>query len=185
MAEANMVWVDMEFTGLNLDEDVILEIASVITDSELNVLAEGPVLAVKQSENLLEGMDEWNTKQHNLSGLVERVRKSSETVESAQEKTLDFIKRHCGKGESPLCGNSVHVDRYYMRKHMPKLESYLNYRNIDVTAVKLLAKRWYPGVPEYEKSNNHLALSDIYESIKELEYYRERIFRNPDSSCRI
>lgn len=173
----NLVWIDMEFSGLDAESDSILEIASIVTDNQLNVLAQGPVIAIKHPDSLLDNMDDWNATHHTDSGLVERVKKSRETHRSAQQKTLKFLKDHCKPGLCPLCGNSVHMDRWFMKKHMPELERFLNYRNIDVSSVKELAKRWYPKLPEFEKQNMHLALSDIQESIAELRYYREKLFK--------
>ncbi len=172
-----LAWADLEFTGLNPGADVILEIASVVTDSELNVLAEGPVLAIHQPDDVLDAMDEWNTRTHGESGLVERVRASSETVESAEAKTLEFLKRYCKRRTAPLCGNSVHVDRLYIRKYMPGLHDFLHYRNVDVSTVKELVRRWYPELEPYEKEGSHRALEDIMESIGELRFYRDKVFR--------
>ena len=173
----NLVWIDMEFSGLDAESDSILEVASIVTDGQLNVLAQGPVIAINHPDSLLEAMDEWNTTHHTDSGLVERVKKSRETHQSAQQKTIMFLKDYCEPGLSPLCGNSVHMDRWFMKKHMPELEGFLDYRNIDVSSVKELAKRWYPKLPEFEKQKAHLALSDIQESIAELKYYQEKIFK--------
>jgi oligoribonuclease len=172
-----LFWADLEFTGLNPEQDVILEIASAVTDSDLNVLAEGPVLAIRHPEEALAAMDDWNRKHHGESGLLDRVRASPETHESAGEKTLEFLKANCRQAESPLCGNSVHVDRWFMRRRMPRLEAYLHYRNIDVSTIKELAHRWYPDLGEYEKKKTHRARDDILESIGELRHYKEAIFR--------
>lgn len=174
----NLVWIDMEFSGLDVESECILEVATIVTDGQLTVLAQGPVIAINQSDSLLEAMDEWNTTHHTESGLLERVKKSRETHLSAQQKTLIFLGKHCESGQSPLCGNSVHMDRWFMRKHMPELEEFLHYRNIDVTSIKELAKRWYPDIPEFEKENTHTALNDIQESIAELGYYREKLFKS-------
>jgi len=173
----SLIWIDMEFTGLDLDKDVILEIATVVTDGDLNVLSEGPNIAVHQDDGMLAGMDEWNRKHHRESGLVDRVRASAETAESAEEKTLEFLRTYCEPGKAPLCGNSVHQDRAYIVKYMPRLNNFLHYRNIDVSSIKELVRRWYPKLPEYKKKQTHKAHEDILESIGELRYYRENVFR--------
>jgi oligoribonuclease len=173
---SNLVWMDLEFSGLNPDHDVILEIATIVTDSELNVLGTGPHLIIHQSDAILDNMDEWNTTHHGRSGLTERVRKSKETHASADTQTLDFISMFCKKGEAPLCGNSIHQDRRYLYKYMPKVSEYLHYRNIDVSTVKELAKRWHQHIPSYPKQENHRALDDIKESIEELKFYRQKLF---------
>jgi oligoribonuclease len=175
----NLVWMDLEFSGLNLEVEVILEIATIITDSELNIVAEGPNLAINQSDSILDAMDDWNQKHHGDSGLVKRVQESAETHETAGEKTLDFIKQYSGKMMSPLCGNSIHQDRRFLDKYMPKLNDHFHYRIIDVSTVKELAKRWYPAVPAFKKSGNHQAFDDIKESINELKYFREQVFKTP------
>ncbi len=172
----NLVWIDMEFSGLDPGKDVVLEIASAVTDSELNIIAEGPDIVVHQPDGVLEGMDEWNRTHHQKSGLTEQVRKSRETVEGAQRKTLEFLKKHVKKGDSPLCGNSVHVDRLFMKKHMPGIDEYLHYRIIDVSTIKELVRRWYPKMEPYKKEGTHRAAQDIIESINELRHYRENVF---------
>ena len=177
-SERNLIWVDMEMTGLNPDADAIIEIATIITDSELNTLAEGPVIAIHQDDERLEAMDEWNTRQHNGSGLVQRVRDSAETEESACAKTLAFIERHVPAGASPMCGNGICQDRRFMARHMPKLEAWFHYRNVDVSTLKILVQRWRPDLEAgITKEGRHLALDDIRESIKELRYYRETFLR--------
>jgi len=173
-SEQNLVWVDMEMTGLNPDRDRIIEIATIVTDSELNTLAEGPVLAIFQSDEVLDGMDEWNTTHHNQSGLVARVRASEEDEHSACAKTLAFLKEHVPAGASPMCGNSICQDRRFMARHMPELERFFHYRNLDVSTVKILMQRWRPDLADgVTKSAAHLALDDIRDSIEELRYYRE------------
>jgi len=172
----NLIWLDLEMTGLDPDRDVILEIATVVTDEVLEIVAEGPNIAIHQSEEVLKGMDEWGKDQHERSGLLERVRNSPFGCKEAEEKTLEFLSRHCSKEESPLCGNSVLKDRQFVMRHMPRLEEFLHYRNIDVSTIKELVRRWYPGIPAYTKQKLHLALQDIRESIDELRYYRERVF---------
>jgi oligoribonuclease len=172
-----LVWIDLEMTGLNPETSVILEIAAVVTDGSLRTVAEGPDLAIHYSERILRGMESWSKIQHEASGLLERVRASSVDCRKAEEEMLGFLSEHCKKGESPLCGNSIWQDRRFLIKHMPKLETFFHYRNIDVSSIKELVKRWYPTLPAYKKKKAHLALSDIKESIKELRYYREKVFR--------
>ncbi len=176
MAKNKLVWMDLEFSGLDPNREVILEIASIITDSDLNIIEEAPVFAIHQSEEILKRMDDWNQKHHTESGLVKRVRESSETHATAEEKLLEFVKQHCEKNASPLCGNSIHMDRQFLHNHMPKLNGYLHYRNIDVSTIKELTKRWYPQVSSFPKVGKHLALDDIRESIEELKYLREKVF---------
>jgi oligoribonuclease len=176
--ENNLVWMDLEFSGLDPDTNVILEIATLVTDAQLNILAEGPQLAIHHPDRLLQGMDDWNKKHHKASGLLERVKTSRESHKTAQEKTLRFIAQYCKKSSAPLCGNSIHQDRKFLRKYMPGLDDYLHYRIVDVSTVKELARRWYPKLPPFKKKEKHLALDDIRESIEELKYYREKIFRS-------
>jgi oligoribonuclease len=168
--------MDLEMTGLDPDKNVILEIATIVTGPDLSVLAEGPVIAIRQGENALQAMDEWNTKHHTASGLVARVRKSAFSLAEAETATLDFIKPFTKKGMNPLCGNSIGQDKRFLFKYMPRLVDWLNYRSIDVTSVKELAYRWYPKLAEFKKQEKHLALDDIRESIAELEYYRKSVF---------
>ncbi len=172
----NLVWMDLEMSGLDPDKDTILEIASIVTDSELEIVAEGPVLAVHQPDTILEGMDDWNREHHGASGLTERVRASEIDLAEAERLTLGFVRNHTGERESPLCGNSIWQDRRFLARYMPKLEEFLHYRIVDVSTIKELARRWYPTqVPE--KKNAHLALDDVRESIDELRAYRRTIFR--------
>lgn len=168
----------MEMTGLDPDKDRILEIAVLVTDVQLNVLAEGPNLAIFQPEDVLQAMDEWNQTHHGKSGLLDRVRASTESMRSAEEKVLAFCAGHVGPKASPLCGNSVWQDRRFLDRHMPALNAYFHYRIIDVSSVKELAFRWYPQLPPFKKAETHLALADIRESVGELRYYREHCFRN-------
>jgi len=176
--EHNLVWVDLEMTGLNPDHDKIIEIATIVTDSQLNTLAEGPVLAIFQSDAALDGMDEWNTTHHNASGLVKRVKASTVTESDAIAQTLAFIAPWVDKGISPMCGNSIGQDRRFMARHMPELEEYFHYRNIDVSTIKELARRWNPKMLDgVVKTGAHLALDDIRESIAELRHYQSNFFK--------
>ncbi|HCM04650.1 MAG TPA: oligoribonuclease [Oceanospirillales bacterium] len=169
-----LVWMDLEMTGLDPEDNVIIEIATIITDDELNIVAEGPVLAVYQPDFELDKMDDWNVNTHGNSGLVERVKNSSVSMAEAEKQTLDFITQYVKKGNSPLCGNSIHQDRRFLVKQMPVLEEFMHYRNIDVSTLKELAKRWKPSIlPGFKKSGSHKALDDILESIAEMKYYRE------------
>jgi oligoribonuclease len=169
-----LVWMDLEMTGLDPEDNVIIEIATIITDDELNIIAEGPVIAVYQPGFELNKMDDWNVKTHNGSGLVERVKASTVSLEEAEKQTIEFIALHVKKGHSPLCGNSIHQDRRFLVKQMPLLEEFVHYRNIDVSTLKELAKRWKPSIlPGFSKSGSHQALDDILESIAEMKYYRE------------
>jgi len=175
-SDERLVWIDLEMTGLDIEKESIIEIATVVTDGELNILANGPNLAVSVSEELLAGMDEWNTTHHHESGLVERVRTESVSCEQAEAETLAFLKEWVPQGVAPLCGNSIWNDKKFMEKEMPLLVDHLHYRMIDVSTIKELARRWYPEAGRYEKKGAHLALDDILESIEELRYFRERIF---------
>jgi oligoribonuclease len=172
----NLVWIDMEMTGLDPARDHILEIALLVTDSNLNLIEEGPNLAVFQPEEILRGMDEWNTTHHGQSGLIDRVKASTESVRSAEEKALAFAARFCQPKTSPLCGNSVWQDRRFLDRHMSELNRFFHYRIIDVSSVKELALRWYPNVAAFKKKEQHLALADIRESVEELRYYRTHCF---------
>ena len=171
-----MVWIDLEMTGLDLERERIIEIATIITDSELNIIAEGPNLAISVPEELIEGMDDWNTRHHFGSGLINRVRNESVSLEDAEQQTLEFIKQYVPKNTAPLCGNSVWNDRQFLVKEMPTVTDYLHYRMVDVSIIKELARRWYPGLPKFEKKGTHLALDDIRESVFELVHFRELLF---------
>lgn len=172
----NLIWVDLEMTGLDPDKDRIIEIATVVTDSDLNILAEGPVFAIHQADDLLEQMDEWNTKQHNGSGLVRRVKESCINELKAEVATLEFLKQYVPNGKSPMCGNSIWQDRRFLARYMPELEKYFHYRLIDVSTLKELAQRWAPKIyGGFQKESRHLAMDDIRDSIAELRYYREKL----------
>lgn len=176
--ESNLIWIDLEMTGLDPDTDVIIEIATIVTDAHLNILAEGPVHAVHQPDSALAAMDDWNTNQHGKSGLTQRVKDSQISLEEAQAQTIEFLKQWVPAGKSPMCGNSICQDRRFLVRGMPKLERYFHYRNLDVSTVKELARRWRPEVAEgVKKSGAHLALDDIKDSIEELKHYRETFFR--------
>jgi len=172
----NLIWIDLEMTGLDSDTHVIVEIASIVTDGQLNIVAQGPDIAINHPEHILSSMEEWSREHHQASGLLDRVKASSRDCRRAEEETLDFVSRYCEKGKSPLCGNSVWQDRRFLIKYMPRLEAFLHYRNIDVSSVKELVKYWYPALPPFKKQKAHLAMSDIEESIRELVYYREKVF---------
>lgn len=176
--EFNLVWVDMEMTGLNPETDRIIEVAVVITDSNLNTLAEGPVFAIHQSDEMLNGMDAWNKGTHGRSGLIERVKASTVTEADAEAVLIDFLKKFVPNGKSPMCGNSICQDRRFMARGMPKLESFFHYRNLDVSTLKELCKRWKPELASgFKKHQKHTALADIVESIEELRYYREHFIK--------
>ncbi|MDF2941011.1 MAG: orn [Gammaproteobacteria bacterium] len=179
-SDKNLIWIDLEMTGLDPNKERIIEIATIVTDSELNIVAEGPVFAIHQEDSLLEAMDSWNTKQHNGSGLVTRIKESKITEAEAEAKTLEFLKQYVGEKHSPMCGNSVWQDRRFLNLYMPQLEQYFHYRMIDVSSVKELAKRWMPQICKgLKKQNKHLALEDIKDSIEELKYYREHFIIKP------
>ena len=172
--KTNLIWIDLEMTGLVPEKDIIIEIATVVTDAYLNVLAEGPSIAIHQDNKHLDSMDEWNTRQHTKSGLVQRVKESEISLNVAEKQTLDFVIKYVDPGTSPMCGNSICQDRRFLYNYMPKLEKFFHYRHIDVSTLKELAVRWKPDVVSNSfKQSKHLALSDIYDSINELKHYRE------------
>jgi oligoribonuclease len=174
----NLIWIDLEMTGLDTTQDLIIEIATVITDSQLNILAEGPVLAIHQSDDVLNAMDEWNTRQHGGSGLTERVRNSTLDERAAEQQTIEFLAQYVPENTSPMCGNSICQDRRFMARCMPELERYFHYRNLDVSTIKELVNRWSPVVAKgFKKGSTHLALDDTRDSIRELQYYREYFFK--------
>lgn len=169
-----LIWIDLEMTGLNTETDYIIEIATIVTDGELNILAEGPVFAIHQQDEALAAMDEWNTRQHGRSGLIARVRDSRIDEAAAEQATLEFLREYVPAGKSPMCGNSICQDRRFLARHMPELERHFHYRNLDVSVFKELARRWAPAIFNgFSKEPTHLALEDVRDSIRELQYYRE------------
>ncbi len=178
--ETNLVWMDLEMSGLDPKTCVILEIASLVTDKDLNLLAQGPALVVRQPAEILAGMDDWNKKHHKQSGLWNAVLSSATTLQEAEKQTLDFVSKHCKPKSSPLCGNTIYQDRRFLIEYMPQLEAYLHYRLVDVSTIKELVKRWYG--PEFQappKKQKHKALDDILETVEELRFYREKVFKSP------
>lgn len=176
--ESNLVWLDLEMTGLDPFRDQIIEIATIVTDSDLDILAEGPAIAINQPEYLLERMDDWNKEHHGASGLLGRVRSSAYDEQGAERETIEFLMDHVPAGKSPLCGNSICQDRRFLARCMPRLEAFCHYRNLDVSTLKILAQRWAPDVAEsLTKKSAHLALDDIRDSIAELRHYREHMLR--------
>lgn len=174
----NLIWIDLEMTGLDTDNDRIIEIATVVTNSQLTILAEGPVIAIYHGDEILQTMDAWNTKQHTQSGLVDRVRRSKYTEADAERETLAFVSQWVPPKVSPMCGNSICQDRRFMHRLMPELEQYFHYRHIDVSTLKELAVRWAPDMSrEFKKSSTHLAMDDVKDSIRELRFFRERFMR--------
>lgn len=176
----HLIWIDLEMTGLDPEKNRIIEMATIVTDSNLNIVAEGPVLAIHQTDEHLSIMDSWNKKQHNASGLITRVKESHVSEDMAETETLAFLRQYVSQGKSPMCGNSVYQDRRFLHRYMPQLEKFFHYRLVDVSTLKELALRWAPRVYSgLQKESKHLALDDIRESIEELKYYRSQLF-NPD-----
>ena len=179
----NLVWIDLEMTGLDTINDVIIEIATIVTDKDLNILSEGPVFAINQNNKTLDDMDHWNTRQHNRSGLVDRVRNSNISCEEAELKTIKFLEKFIDSGASPMCGNSICQDRRFLSREMPNLEAFFHYRNLDVSSIKELALRWQPELlGGLKKKGSHLAMDDIKDSIAELIYYRRFFFKAPEKT---
>ena len=173
----NLIWIDLEMTGLDTVNDEIIEIATIVTDKELNIIAEGPMIAIHQPQSRLDQMDEWNQNQHGKSGLIKRVLASQYTLAQAEAETIAFLEKYISAGKSPMCGNSICQDRRFMARQMPLLEEYFHYRNLDVSTLKELVKRWYSGKGfEFDKESEHLALADIRDSINELKHYRAKLF---------
>lgn len=180
-AKTNLIWIDLEMTGLDPEKERIIEIATIVTDADLNTIAEGPVMAIHQSDELLDAMDEWCTRTHGENGLTQRVKDSEISEAEAEQATLAFLREHVDAGASPICGNSIGQDRRFLVKYMPELEAFFHYRNLDVSTLKELAQRWKPEILKgFKKNNTHLALDDIRESINELKYYREHFIKLDD-----
>ncbi|MBL4782431.1 MAG: oligoribonuclease [Porticoccaceae bacterium] len=178
MNDLNLIWIDLEMTGLDTENDHIIEIATLVTDSELNTLAEGPILAIHQPDDVIAGMDEWNTRQHGQSGLIERVANSHLSATDAEQQTIEFLRSWVAAGKSPMSGNSICQDRRFMAREMPLLEDYFHYRNLDVSSIKELARRWRPEILQgFKKKASHLAMDDILDSIAELKYYRQHFLK--------
>ena len=173
----NLIWLDLEMSGLEPDKHVILEIATIVTSGNLVILAEGPGIVIHHPQESLANMEEWSRTHHESSGLLKKVKSSSHDCGSAEAMTLEFLQKYAQKGKSPLCGNSIWQDRRFLSRHMPTLNDFFHYRNVDVSTIKELADRWYPALPKPRKRKEHLALSDIKESIAELRYYRQKVFR--------
>lgn len=174
----HLIWIDLEMTGLDTLNDTIIEIATIVTDSELNILAEGPVFAIHTPDIVLNSMDDWNTRQHGQSGLIDRIRRSNVTMVQAETETIAFLSKYVESGRSPMCGNSICQDRRFLARQMPTLERFFHYRNLDVSTVKELAYRWRPDIlSSFEKKGSHLALDDIRDSIRELRHYKAHFFK--------
>ncbi len=178
VSSENLIWIDLEMTGLDTFNDFIIEIATIVTDKYLNILAEGPVFAISTPQEVLDNMDNWNTRQHGKSGLIKRIKQSDVTVAQAEKATIEFLQRHVPEGQSPMCGNSICQDRRFMARLMPELEAYFHYRNLDVSSIRELVNRWRPDILNgLDKKNNHLAMDDIRDSIAEMLHYRQNFLR--------
>ena len=178
MAESRLVWIDLEMTGLDPDENTIIEIATIVTESDLSIVAEAPSFAIDVAKEELAKMDNWNVKHHTENGLLDRIQSDGVSMENAERHTLEFLKEHCSPGQSPLCGNTIGQDRRFLRRYMPELHDFFHYRSVDVTSIKILARSWYPEVGKWRKNSGHRALDDIRGSIEELSYYRDKLFRD-------
>ena len=177
----NLIWIDLEMTGLDTTNDRIIEIATIVTDADLTILAEGPIFAIHQPTEILDAMDEWNTRQHGKSGLTERVKNSTVNEAEAEQKTLEFLREYVPAGVSPMCGNSICQDRRFLARCMPELEAFFHYRNLDVSSLKELARRWAPKVEKsFKKHASHLAMDDVKDSIRELAHYRQHFIKLPE-----
>ena len=177
VVDERLVWIDLEMTGLDADENTIIEIATIVTEGDLTVVAEGPAIAISQPESELAKMDDWNLTHHTKNGLLDRVRNQGTPMAEAEAQTIEFLREHCIEGVSPLCGNTIGQDRRFLRRYMPDLHEFFHYRSVDVTSIKQLVDRWYPNMPRATKPAGHRALDDIRGSIAELQYYRENVFR--------
>ena len=178
MAEDRLVWIDLEMTGLDPDENTIIEIATIVTESDLSIVAEGPSFAIDVGKEELAKMDNWNVKHHTENGLLDRIESEGVSMQNAERQTLEFLKEHCSPNQSPLCGNTIGQDRRFLRRYMPDLHEFFHYRSVDVTSIKILARSWYPEVGKWRKNSGHRALDDIRGSIEELAYYRDKLFRD-------
>ena len=179
-SDDNLIWIDLEMTGLDTVNDEIIEIATIVTDKQLNILAEGPMIAIHLAQSRLDEMDDWNKKQHGKSGLIQRVLDSQYSLQQAEAETIAFLEQYVSAGKSPMCGNSICQDRRFLARQMPTLEEFFHYRNLDVSTLKELVKRWYPSNGfSFDKESEHLALADIRDSIDELKHYREKLFVQP------
>ena len=178
MAENRLVWIDLEMTGLDPDENTIIEIATIVTESDLSIVAEGPSFAIDVGKEELAKMDNWNVKHHTENGLLDRIESEGVSMQNAERLTLEFLKEHCSPNQSPLCGNTIGQDRRFLRRYMPDLHEFFHYRSVDVTSIKILARSWYPEVGKWRKNSGHRALDDIRGSIEELAYYRDKLFRD-------
>jgi len=178
VAEDRLVWIDLEMTGLDPGENTIIEIATIVTESDLSIVAEGPSFAIDVGKEELAKMDNWNVKHHTENGLLDRIESEGVSMQNAERQTLEFLKEHCSPNQSPLCGNTIGQDRRFLRRYMPDLHEFFHYRSVDVTSIKILARSWYPEVGKWRKNSGHRALDDIRGSIEELAYYRDKLFRD-------